>query len=438
MKNIGYIICFLGGFYAYGQKDIGGLPRQAKLDFSLRWQADQGALIREVTPDSRASKAGLQAGDILLSIDQQPLDSYTNYHKAIAPLQGEKSYSLKLQREKQVLTTRYKPAALPLEKNLRNKVIYEYLQLPNGKKLRTLITKPKTRTNRKRPAVFLVQWLSCTTTETTTGVVNGFDLLTKYFAEHPDIIFMRVEKQGVGDSEGVCAEYDLKEELLANQLALEALKKRADVDTTQIYLVGMSLGGGLSALLGEHQPIKGYIVTGACTVTWFEHMMEIERRRLSLLGETPTQINDKMRRYASFYQKYYNEKMTPGEIVKQYPKLANLWYDQPAHQYGRPARFYQQLQEINFEAAWTKVKVPTLVIYGKYDWIMSLNDHQSIVDIVNTSQANLAQLEVLPKTNHVLNIFDSPQAAFKGKGGTPSEQLIRVVDEWFKVQLAQP
>ncbi|MEM9981822.1 MAG: PDZ domain-containing protein, partial [Bacteroidota bacterium] len=87
MKNIGYIICLLGGFYAYSQKDIGGLPRQAKLDFSLRWQADQGALIREVIPDSRASKAGLQAGDILLSIDQQPLDSYTNYHKAIAPLQ---------------------------------------------------------------------------------------------------------------------------------------------------------------------------------------------------------------------------------------------------------------------------------------------------------------------------------------------------------------
>jgi len=41
---------------------------------------------------------------------------------------------------------------------------------------------------------------------------------------------------------------------------------------------------------------------------------------------------------------------------------------------GRPIAFYQQLQRLNLEREWAKVRVPTLVMHGQYDWIMSRSD----------------------------------------------------------------
>ena len=40
--------------------------------------------------------------------------------------------------------------------------------------------------------------------------------------------------------------------------------------------------------------------------------------------------------------------------------------------------FYQQLQQLNLAAAWSRVKVPTYVLRGAFDWIMSREDSELI------------------------------------------------------------
>jgi pimeloyl-ACP methyl ester carboxylesterase len=351
----------------------------------------------------------------------------------LAGLKGGISLKLNILRGNKEMEITYTPLSKSLENPPQSIIEYGNLTLRNGQKVRTIITKPKNKIG-KLPAIFLVQWLSCSSVEIVGEPSDGADLLIKHFSQHPDFVMMRVEKLGVGDSDGSCADCDLNTEMEMNKIALEYLRKREDVDNNHIYLLGLSLGAGLSAVLGQSQNIKGYIVSGACTVTWFEHMMELERRRLAFLGESFPQINAKMSGYATLYQKYYIEQMTPEDVIKQHPSLKNLWYEDPQHQYGRPAQFYQQVQALNFEKAWSEINVPTLVIYGEYDWIMGLADHEKIIKLVNQNGANLAELFVLPKADHNLQIFESQQKAFDGEGGMLPKNLIEVVENWWRKQ----
>lgn len=178
------------------------------------------------------------------------------------------------------------------------------------------------------------------------------------------------------------------------------------------------------------------MVSGGTTVTWFEHMLELERRRLTLSNTDPATVNQSMRQFSDFYNQYLNKKNTPAQIIKQNSSYKTLWSDQPEHQYGRPVQYFQQLQELNFEQAWQKVKVPIIAIYGEYDWLMSLNDHQKIVDIVNQSnQKDLAKLIVVPKTSHLLSEFVTLQDCFNNKGGKINTEPYNIFWTWLKEQL---
>ncbi|MGA0558028.1 alpha/beta fold hydrolase [Larkinella sp. VNQ87] len=393
--------------------------------------ARPGARVVTVAPETAAIRAGLQPGDLIVRINGVSLTSAVDFSRSINSLRGNIPARLVVLRDGRRLDLTYTPNPRSLEQHLNTAIEYGRLTTPLGHTLRTMVTKPKAGTG-KLPAILLIQWLSCTSVEVE-RVEDGNDLLIQQLAEASSHLFMRVEKPGVGDSEGpACADCDLQTELRGYQTALAELKKRPDVDTTRIYLLGMSLGASLAPIVGAGQSIKGYIVTGGCTTTWFEHMLEIERRRLSLSGEPWGQINAKMAGYATLYQRYYVEKMTPQTILHHYPHLTPLWYDAPAHQYGRPASFFHQVQDLNFEAGWSAVHVPTLVIYGEYDWIMSLNDHQKIVQLVNQHQAGLATLIIVSKANHNLAQFGTPQQAFRNEGGALPNNLGSLVSDWLR------
>ena len=73
--------------------------------------------------------------------------------------------------------------------------------------------------------------------------------------------------------------------------------------------------------------------------------------------------------------------------------------------YGRPIAFYQQLQKLNLAEAWSKVNVPTLVLHGQFDWIMSRENSELIAQIVNANRAGLAEFIELPNTGHTLQNY---------------------------------
>jgi pimeloyl-ACP methyl ester carboxylesterase len=88
------------------------------------------------------------------------------------------------------------------------------------------------------------------------------------------------------------------------------------------------------------------------------------------------------------------------------------WYDAPDSQYGRPARFYHQLQDLDLAAAWSKVRVPTLVVWGEYDWIMDRSDQDQIVQLVGPP----ARLLIVPRGDHSFSQHADAATAFKKMG----------------------
>lgn len=431
MKSL-VLILLLFSNMAYSQN----LVRKADRGFSYRILPNQGVTISNVQENSEVYLSGLRKDDLLIAVDNNSLNSYVAVNSILPRLKSGKSVELKVSRKNENL--KFKVIFKPARTETYEKTDVEYGSfLSNSISIRSFTTVPKQKPAKKLPAVMLVQWLSCGSIEIAGEAEDGFDYIIKSFAANPDVIFYRVDKNGVGDSGGEpCVSCDAATEIKTYKDALQVLKKRADVDTTQIYLLGLSLGTSLAPIIGENQNIKGYMVSGGTTVTWFEHMLEVERRRLDLSGSKPAEINQTIRQFNDFYNQYLNRQKTPLQIIKENPFLESIWYDQPEHQYGRPVKYFQQIQGLNFEQAWQNVKTPVVVVYGEYDWLMSLNDHQKIVEIVNESnKQNLATLVVVPKTGHLLSTFSSLQNSFTGTDGKINTEPYNIFWKWLREKL---
>jgi len=83
-------------------------------------------------------------------------------------------------------------------------------------------------------------------------------------------------------------------------------------------------------------------------------------------------------------------------------------------------------------AAWDAVRVPTLVLWGEYDWIMARADQERIVEIVNANTPGLAQLAIIPGMNHHFERFATPLKAFREEGGTYAEDAAALLVDWLR------
>jgi pimeloyl-ACP methyl ester carboxylesterase len=212
------------------------------------------------------------------------------------------------------------------------------------------------------------------------------------------------------------------------------LQAHPNFDSDRLFVLGMSLGGGLAPLLADGQRVRGIVSVCGVVKTWFEHMLEIERRRLTLSGKSPAEVNEAMRGFAELYTEYLIRGKTPAQAIGEHPALKALSYDEPAHQYGRPAAYYTQVQQLNLEAAWAKVNVPTLIIFGEYDWIMSHDDYERMAALVNGNAPGAATVVSWPHASHEMEQYPSPKAAFDEEGGAFDDAVIGLVVEWLRKQ----
>jgi uncharacterized protein len=282
---------------------------------------------------------------------------------------------------------------------------------PEGYRLEVFVTRPKN-TSGKFPVLFEVAWLSCDSVEEP-KIDDGWTQLIWDLASRAHFATYRVNKPGVGKSGGPkCNDLDWETELKAYRAAYDAMKEIDFLDTTRVYIIGFSNGGGVAPLVASDSSVRGYLVFSGWYKTWLEHMLEHERRRMRLSGLAEPEISRRMRQYATFYDLYLNKKMTPAQVIAQDPRFRVIWYDQPEHQYGRPASFYQQLQELNLAEAWDKVNVPVLAVHGEYDWIMSSDDYGLLVNALNAHHPGSAEFIEWPRADHLLNTHSSEQKAF--------------------------
>ena len=303
-------------------------------------------------------------------------------------------------------------------------VIYGWAHDNQGERLRTFITRPNDAAG-KVPTIFFVGWLSCDSMEYPDAETHdGFGILLRRLIEQSGYATVRMDKPGVGESQGDCSKTDFAQELSGCQSAFDEMLKYDFIDPTKIFLVGLSNGGGTSALVPRQHPVRGYIAASSWGRTWYEHMLEMERRRLTEDAKSPAEINTAVKAFVEFYTLYLIKGMTPGQVIAQHPEWKSLWYDAPDGQYGRPATFYQQLQSLNLGESWQRVNEPVLVIRGAADNIMSRADSEAIAQIVNQIHPGHARYLQIDDMTHGFTV--------KGKF---YEELVPTILTWIREQL---
>jgi pimeloyl-ACP methyl ester carboxylesterase len=211
-----------------------------------------------------------------------------------------------------------------------------------------------------------------------------------------------------------------------------------------VYIFGSSNGGGFAPLVpetkAEEAQVRGYITIGGWATTWFEHMLDIERRRFALMKKPPGEVTDRIKGATTLYYEWLINGRSVPEILKEKSELAELWPEgkDQTHLYGRPLKFYQDLQKLNLARAWYRVRLPALILHGQYDWIMRREESELIAQYVNRNFPGAARFVEVPNMGHGGQHYLSMADAFAGKEAPFDPEIIRTMTDWLKQQQKKP
>jgi pimeloyl-ACP methyl ester carboxylesterase len=309
-------------------------------------------------------------------------------------------------------------------------VVYTSVADSKGNDVRVIVTKPAGAG--RFAAVFVAGWLSCDSVEAPLSTRDPSGLVFRAIAQAPGFALVRMDKAGVGDSEGDCSATDFKTELAAYRAAFRKMRSMDFVDPNRIFILGISNGGGYAPLVAEGSPVAGYITVGGWSRTWYEHMLDIERNRYVLDGKAPAEIPSLVSRSATLYHDVLIKGRTPDAVIKVDPTLRSAWDSEDTKTlYGRPVAYYQQLQALNLTEAWSKVRAPALVLWGEHDWIMSRHDSEGIVAHINANAPGSAEFVVLPNAGHTMQNYPDPKTAFNGQQGPFDQSIAMRIVGWL-------
>lgn len=390
---------------AHGQEP--DLPRRADLGAVIRPpSAAQPARVVRVSDSSSLYISGLRAGDEVLALNGQAFADAVDFDRRIAALRGNEDVRLQVRRAAETSEVRARLAPMDRERLERTEIVYTHISNSRGQRQRAIITRPAG-TRQPKPSILFVPWLSCDSVESPNGASPGIDELLQRLATESGWVLLRVDKPGVGDSEGVCADTDLDTEIDGSRAALAWLRSHPWVDESTIVVMGHSFSGAFLPLIAGSTPVAGYIVLNSWVRTWMERLLEFERLQAEASGMSPADVSERQRQLVEFYTLFLEQEKTPRQVIAERPALAAVWNDAPEHQYGRSARFHHQLQRVNAARGWSTVAVPTLAMWSGADLVMHRIDHERLAAMVNRNRPGAAELVVVPRADHGLAVRDA-------------------------------
>jgi len=350
------VVLSLSDAAAWPQTSAGPLPRRAALGVTLAVDTAGAVVVSAVAPASAAAAAGVAPGDAIAALDGTPATSIVQVQSLIARHRGGDALAIDIARsgEKKSLVAVLKPFALESLPN--TSFDYGHVTLPDGMRLRTIVSRPMN-ASRPAPAVLFLQGGGCSSID-----VPGVDVRMNPYAliaamASRGFVTMRIDKPGTGDSEGPpCAESGFREELAGYQVALRALVADPAVDRTRVFLIGISSGGFVAPLLARDVPVAGISAYGT-------------------IAFTPT----------------------------SYP--------------GRSERFFREIAVVDILAAWAAIDTRVQLLHGTYDAVSTASDHAKIAAIVNQKHPGWAEHREFEGLDHCWTRQQTAEAGRDNCGG---------------------
>jgi pimeloyl-ACP methyl ester carboxylesterase len=378
------------------------LPRHGILGIAV---ADQSGhvVVTTVLPGSVAAAAGIRPGDQILQLDGKPVPNVRDFLLAIRrPARSPAALEIERGGTPMVITAMLK--APPDEHDPDVDTIYGALSF-QGTLRRTLVTLPHGSAGR-HPAALLIGGIGCFSVDVAGNPSDPYMNLT-HDLTRKGFVTMRLEKSGVGDSQGPpCETVDFVTESASYEAALQALAANPAVDPQKIYLIGHSIGTIIAPRLAEHHAVAGLVVADGVGRDWYEYELLNSRGQWALAGLSPDDVDGMMLR---------TERCKYRILVAREPK-AQILAEEPdckgAIAYPVTATYLQQVAALNVAEPWTKLAVPVLIIYGTGDFITLEEDHRRIYAIVSAAHPGNATLRLIDGMDHYLTPAGSQQASY--------------------------
>lgn len=410
------------------------LPRRGALGAQLANEPD-GVRVMTVLPGTTAQALELASDDVLREIDGRPIRALDDVFAWVASSRSGASVSIAVDRKGKRLIKTGETRPRPMETEGPDyRVEYGSVRSAGNARLRTLVSVPNSK-QKAHPALMLIQGVTLSSVDTPLTDANPYARLLGPFAR-AGYVTMRVDKAGSGDSEGGPGKaLDFETELAGYRAALTALRARADVDPTRIYLIGHSMGGIWAPLIAKDNEVAGIVVYGTVFRTWNEYDLENARRQFRLGGESASDIHAALTGRAALNSALLIEGLSPAEIEEQRPSLAPMLAENIADGLwnGRSVTFWQQLAKVNVADTWAAAKTPVLALHGAADFVAAQRDHELLAEAVRANQID-GQFVLVEGSDHGFGAALSERAAFAalGKPGIYSGTAARHIDRWLQ------
>ena len=220
-----------------------------------------GAKIVSIEANSPLAQAGFLPDDIIVEVDNILIKDGNVWSDVTYGLRAGKRTVITVLRAGKVIENEVQFNPLGKEKHDNLDTYYEHVTSSYGITQRVIITKPKR--PGKQPAIVLIGGLSCSSIETYIGRRgSNWGKTIKDLVEKSNMVVIRIEKPGVGDSEGDCSQSDFLMDLEGYRSAIRYLKSKPYVDTSKIVVYGSSMGSALAPLLANEFELAGVISDG--------------------------------------------------------------------------------------------------------------------------------------------------------------------------------
>lgn len=349
------------------------LARRAHLGLELALPREGPGLLVVGLPKGSPLQGRVRIGARLLAIDGRTIDDLDGVRSRIRELPVGHRCTIELDDAtlEQTLTP------LPTESIPEGRVELAQVEC-DGYRLRAIWTFPETAG--PHPLVWLLpsaNWLSEEHTQQpwhpTLALVRALT--------HLGLATLRLERSGIGDSEGPpCVDTDLDTELSWIRHAHQQLLGHPQVDPHRWFLFGRSLGGILVQLMATELAPPAVAVWGTTSVDWHQAMMRSARRQRELAGASDElEATLELRRRLS--EAVLIEGRAAESVLAEHPELEPVAKDfRGGRVHGRVARFFRQLQSRDVAASCRLYDGPMLVMRGELDWLTSEDDAASVVD----------------------------------------------------------
>lgn len=416
------------------------LPRRGTLGVPFRQVPEQTRTELKLGPQEAVQVSsdanGLKTDDVLIAVEGKKFKSFGEFNDLVRTAAASPTIELLIFRggkqEKVSVAVKAKPA----DNTDRYETLYDEV-VSKGNRIRTLVTKPKS--SGKHPVFFWIQGISTGSVDFPLATKNYMAPFIKAFADE-DYVTVRVEKPGVGDSEGGPAKLvDYEQELDIYRQALKTLNKYDFVDRDNVYIFGHSMGGCHAPLVGSEIPVKGIISYGTVSNSWLEWEIRSPRIQSPLGGKSRAEVDKEVRQITQFYNFLFTEKRTIDWIKTNRPELKALAEESSPDGImlgDRSIEYMQGVNDKNFCEAWARLgKTKVLALFGEYDWISLREDQTQVADAVNTANQGNGTFVVVPQADHLFYQCTSMKDSFDrfGKPGAEfNPKVIQVVKDWIK------